>query len=173
MTGSPSLEGNHQIVELAIIREPAIDSPAAPEHDSVGLRARQELAPRAPLEEHEIRGQPRPDPARAGQAHEVCWRAGRRSRPIAERAIEVTDARGLAEHLEHVVVPVAVKGVAAVVAGDGDAHAAGGQLVQQRYAAPARRPSWHAILKIEVAHRKADHADAGLDNEIERLVDDL
>src|SRR6267143_602185 len=72
-----------------------------------------------------------------------------------------------------VVVTEAVERVATVVARHGDAHATLREFVQERDAAPARRAAGDSILQIEVAHRQAHHADAGLGGEIERLAHDL
>src|SRR2546421_4575064 len=81
----------------------------------------------------------------------------------------MADPRGLAKHLEHVMVAEAVERVATVVARHGDAHATLREFVQERDAAPARRAAGDSILQIEAAHRQAHHADAGLGGEIHRL----
>src|SRR5262249_54675109 len=83
----------------------------------------------------------------------------------------MADPSRLAKHLDHVVVPEAVERVPAVVAGDRETDAAGRELVQQRDTTPARRAAGHAILQVEVAHRKTDHADVSLGDAIERLGD--
>ena len=81
----------------------------------------------------------------------------------------MADARGLAEHLEHVVVPEAVERVAAVIARHGDANAPGRELVHEGHAPPARGAPGHAILQVQVAHRETDDADPGLGDEVERF----
>ena len=85
----------------------------------------------------------------------------------------MADARGLAEHLEHVVIAESMERVATVVTGHRDGHAPRRELVQQRDAAPARGVLGDPALQIEIAHRQAHHADPGLRGEIEGLAHDL
>ena len=73
-----------------------------------------------------------------GQAHEGGGGGGDALDPALDRVVELGDADGLAEDLEHVEVAVGVERVAGVVAGEGERDAAGPDLLGDRDAAPAR-----------------------------------
>ena len=94
--------------------------------------------------------------------HDVGRRRGDRLRPVADRMIEMQDARRHAVDLQHVEIAIGVERIARVVGGDRDRNAARLHLVQQRDAAPARRGAVvAAVLQIEIAHRQRHDRDAG------------
>jgi hypothetical protein len=84
----------------------------------------------------------------------------------------MADARRLAHHFQHVHVAIGVERIARVVGGEADADAARAHLVDQRDAPAARgagRARFRPVLQVEVAHRQADHVDAGLCHQVERV----
>ncbi len=158
-----------RLPEFGIVGDGGRHHPAAVDHDTVGLGPRDQLVHAAGVEGDKTRRHAGFETAAgSGEAGDRGGQRADEGRRLRDRMIEVQDAHGLPERIDHVVVAVGVEAVAAVVAGGGDGDPALAHLAHERDAPPARCASGHAVLQVHVHRWQRDNRDAGLCQQVER-----
>ena len=100
-----------------------------------------------------------------------CRSGANDGRRPGQRVIEMQDADRLAVCIEHIVIAVGVKAVAAIVASRRHADTAALHFMDNGDAAPTRRTPFGAVLQVHIDGWQRDDGDVGLRQQIQRAID--
>mmetsp|Transcript_24439 Transcript_24439/g.45504 ORF Transcript_24439/g.45504 Transcript_24439/m.45504 type:complete len:278 (+) Transcript_24439:2278-3111(+) len=154
------------MIQIGVVGQGGVDRHAVPQDDPIRLRAGKKLGPFPRAADDQIGGCARLQGRRVKAAG--CCRVGQKGLgPSIARVVQLADPRRLAHDLKHVHVAIRIKRIAGVVGGKADSDPARLHLVDQCDPAMARGASLLPVLKIEVAHRQADHVQPCARHQVE------